>query len=152
MRIWFTIAVIVCGCATRMPVPPVVEPLPMDGLRVRLHWWGPVDLDLYVTDPRGETFYYANRGRVMIVGDERCTGIGGMTHEERAGWTDPMQGRYRVGVDFPDACGTSATEVAFRVTVEDARQQRTLEGLARLGQREPAVLEFDVPLVREMPR
>jgi hypothetical protein len=58
---------LVAGCAAGRPLPPPsVPPARGDALRVTLAWDAPVDLDLYVTTPRGETVYYANPGDAFV--------------------------------------------------------------------------------------
>ena len=117
---------------------------PDAGLSVTLGWDAPVDLDLYVTDPSQETFYFANRGEV-IEHDTRCADLPEGAKAEHASWSVPVAGRYRVGVDFPEACGdTSVDEVAYRLVIAFGTQRETVVSRARRGERVPRVREFEV--------
>lgn len=139
------------GCAAERvaPPPPVVSAVPATpGLTVTIAWSAPVDLDLYVTDPGLETVYFANP-RVPSGGvlerDARCADPPAAERSERARWTDPPPGRYRVGVDFIEACGTRTSEAPWALMVEVDGRRQELSGHARLAEREPLVLEFTVP-------
>lgn len=141
-----TIAVValMAACARHTAGPPaVVEPDVGPGASVVLAWSAPVDLDLYVTDPTGITFYYAKPGGVLAA-ETRCEGMRPGAHAERAYIPRAAAGRYRVGVDFPHACGTRMTTVPFRIVVTAAGRRHEASGTARLGERQPLVLEFDV--------
>jgi len=134
-----------CG---RVLAPPAPSSEPAGaGVTVTLRWDAPVDLDLYVTDPVLETVYYANPRSAsggVLEADARCARRAPGTQEERVRWTKPPSGRYRVGVDFPEACGGRVDDVAWAMTVDvDGRRQETT-GRAHLAERRPAVLEFDV--------
>ncbi len=137
----------VAGCARRLPPPPAAPPSPPGpGLTVTLLWEAPVDLDLYVTDPALETLYFANRRTAAggaLEPDVRCSAQRGGLQAERARWTAPASGRYRVGVDFPEACDHQTKEVPFRVQVDLDGQRREMTGVARLTERAPQVLEFE---------
>jgi hypothetical protein len=135
------------GAAPEPLVAPLAVPagaLEAPGLVVTLAWDAPVDLDLYVTDPRWTTVYYARRDG-HLTADARCAGDRPSGRTERADWTDPPSGRYRVGVDFPDACGRRLDRVPFRVTIVRAGTRQEVQGTAVLGVRQPVVHEFDVP-------
>lgn len=133
-----------CGHAPApAPTPPAPPPEP-HGLTVTLEWQAPVDLDLYVTDPSWATVYYA-RPDGHFARDARCEGGAPSAQWERAYWTDPPHGRYRVGVDFPEACGAAPDRVPYRVIVAVDGVTHETQGTARLGRREPLVLEFTVP-------
>jgi hypothetical protein len=150
------IAWIMCllaACAQRPPPPPAPVALPviapMAGLSVLLVWNAPVDLDLYLTDPTSETAYFANtptRTGTRLVRDARCGEIADSTAApfERAQMTEPIAGRYRVGVDFIDACGSGAGPVRYRVIVDLAGARREVTGTIVLEEFQPIVLEFEV--------
>jgi hypothetical protein len=144
MRWIILVGAVACGHAV---VPRIAEPPPLPaahGLTVTLTWEAPVDLDLYVTDPAWATVYYARRDGHMS-DDARCLADGPSARWERARWTAPPPGRYRVGVDFPDACAADVETVPFRVIVDLDGSRRETTGRVRLRERQPAALEFSVP-------
>jgi len=125
-------------------------PAESDALRVRLAFGPGSDLDLYVTGPDQETVYYANtpgKGGGELVEDERCAHDGPRIETVR--FDAPLApGRYRVGVDYPHACGDDPAPAPFVVRVDGpgglgATTER--RGLARYHVFEPVVLEVDVP-------
>jgi hypothetical protein len=144
MRWILPMLAVACGPAlTPRPVdpPPSAE---RDGLTVTLEWDAAVDLDLYVTDPAWVTVYYA-RPDGHLAADARCVGGATAARWERARWTRPPSGRYRVGVDFPEKCGAAPDRVPYRILVDLDGAHRETTGTARLGRREPAVMELTVP-------
>lgn len=132
----------VAGCAARRVAPPAVPATAARGLVVTLAWSAPVDLDLYVTTPAGETIYYANP-RDAFVRDARCADAGPRSEVVR--WRTPAPGRYRLGVDFPEACTGDLREAPYRLVVDLDGGRTEHEGTARLLVREPWVAEVDVP-------
>jgi hypothetical protein len=141
MNAWMRIGaiVVVAGCTrTRPLVAPPGEPL-----RVTLAWDAPVDLDLYVTTPSGQTVYYANP-RDAFVRDARC-GAGAAGGLEEARWRAPAPGRYRVGVDFPNACTDAVDTAVYRVVVDAGARHEEYVGTAERSKREPQVFEVTVP-------
>jgi hypothetical protein len=138
-----TIAVV--ACAPRPPAPPpAVAATAEPGLVVTLAWSAPADLDLYVTTPAGESIYYANPRRAFV-GDARCAdGVRG-PRSEAVRWRTPAPGRYRLGVDFPEACVDGVREAAYRLVVDSNGTRTEHGGTARLLVREPWVAEVDVP-------
>ena len=135
------------ACA-RNPGPAVAEradpPVAADGVSVHLAWTAPVDLDLYVTVPGDETFYFGNRGSAFgrdVHCDDGGAAAGGV---ESVRWTTPVAGRYRVGVDFPERCDAGG-EVPYRLLIDVSGVRRQVEGTARHLQRVPNVEEFTVP-------
>jgi hypothetical protein len=153
---WVAIAAsALAGCRAKPPValaPPAMAPVASRaaGVRVTLLWSSPVDLDLYVTDPSLETVYFANSrsqtgGRLEQ--DVTCKGIagGGGALTERAEWAEASKGRYRVGVDFMEDCGSEIDETEFRVVTEVSGKRRERAAKILKGRFEPVVLEFDVP-------
>lgn len=113
-------------------------PLEADGsLRVRLAFGAGADLDLYVTDPRDETIYFANERAAAggrLVADARC-GSPSPRIEEVA-FAAPLAGRYRVGVDYMvyrEECGAQPRVLAYVVAVDTPSGRRLERGLARRG-------------------
>jgi uncharacterized protein YfaP (DUF2135 family) len=130
-----------------VPRPPWVPP-PTAKLAVTLAWSDPVDLDLYVTDPRRETVYFGRPHGASggtLIADARCGDAFEGERREVVFWTEPPSGRYRVGVDFIEPCEEGVREAAFRVLVEVGDRREEHAGRIRFQQREPRVLEFTVP-------
>ena len=146
-RQWYLVAlaaVVACGPARTAAPPPHAATYEGEGLRVSLLWDAPVDLDLYVTTPTGETIYYANRGDAFVR-DARCADARGATLLEEARWRSPAPGRYRVGVDFPEACGDRVTEAPYRIVVDAGGRRDDHTGTAHLLVRQPVAFEVVVP-------
>jgi uncharacterized protein YfaP (DUF2135 family) len=145
---------VLLGCAAkppaqRLPSAPVTAVAP--GVRVSLLWSALVDLDLYVTDPSLETVYFGNPvsgtgGRLER--DVTCEtlegGAKGRSLVEAVGWDSPTHGRYRVGVDFIDACGSKIEEAEFRVVTEVWGNRHEQTGTVRRARFQSVVIEFDV--------
>lgn len=122
-------------------------PVPAGDVRVQLAFGRGADLDLYVTGPLEETVYYANtptRVGGELEEDRRCDLEG--EHVETITFPSAREGRYRVGVDYPEACGGGDGPVPFVVRIDTTGSPaggRTQRGLARLRVFDPVVLEFD---------
>jgi hypothetical protein len=143
---WLLLALWSC---THSGVPEVTaaNATPVPGLTVTLRWTAPVDLDLYVTDPAFETVYFANPRTASggrLERDARCAEEGPEERVERARWTTPPPGRYRVGVDFLEACRGRGEEAEYVLLVEVDGRRQEIAGRARLAERAPRVLEFSV--------
>jgi hypothetical protein len=139
------VGVCAIACASRRPAPPPVVPATAEhGLVVTLAWSAPVDLDLYVTMPGGETIYYANPRRAFVR-DARCADGAGASRSEEVRWRTPASGRYRLGVDFPEACVDGVREAPYRLVVDLDGTRTEHPGTARLLVRQPWVAEVDVP-------
>ncbi|MGH0032427.1 MAG: hypothetical protein ACQGVC_21765 [Myxococcota bacterium] len=155
------------GCASRLPAPPPPPewnasrraaaerlqaelreaPPAGDALVVRLAFAPGVDLDLYVTDPRLETVYYANTPSVSggeLVADRRCDTPGDATRVETVRFAAPPAGRYRIGVDFPHRCEGGPDEVPYAIQVDDRGVRSERSGLARWLEFTVIVHEFEV--------
>lgn len=118
-----------------------------EALVFRLAFDRTVDLDLYVTDPLEETAYFANHetdagGR--LVNDIRCDSDVGSPAVEEIRFDAPYPGSYRVGVDFPEACGGSDSVAGFAVSVRGAGEAHAVNGVIEMQRFEPVVLEFDL--------
>jgi len=125
-------------------------------LTVTLLWDAAVDLDLYVTDPALESVYYANaraRSGGTLEKDVRCAERTRGEQAERIRWTAAPAGRYRIGVDFPEACEEKAPhEVTYRLLIEADGRREEVRGRARLNERDARAFEFTLPLPKEGPR
>ncbi len=93
-------------------------------LQVELVWEDPVDLDLFLTDPTGETIYFANR--VSKSGNRMGTESGckdiekkKSSYRETAVIQKAKAGRYRVSVDFIKDCGNTSLEAKFGVILKN---------------------------------
>jgi len=123
---------------------------PKGGIRVSLVWSSPVDLDLYVTDPKLETVYFANTpsgSEGVLEEDVECKDVAGAKDESRSEvvvWEKKRSGRYRVGVDFMDACDSDLETVAARVVAEADGKRHEQDVTLELERFNPVVLEFDV--------
>lgn len=113
-------------------------------LRVHLAFGPEADLDLYVTDPLEETVYYANTPSRIggeLLEDRRCEHAGPRIESARL----PLApGRYRVGVDYPHACGETRAPVPFALLVETPAGRQQIRGLAAHQVFEPVVFEFEL--------
>jgi hypothetical protein len=139
------VASLAAACAPPRSAPlPVVPPSTERGLVVTLAWNAPVDLDLYVTMPSGETIYYANP-REAFVRDARCADDTRGPRSEEVRWRSPAPGRYRLGVDFPEACADGVNVAAYRLVVDLDGARVEHGGTARLLVRDPWVTEIEVP-------
>ncbi len=123
-------------------------PAQASALVVRLAFSTEVDLDLYVTDPRLETVYYANTpsktGGVLET-DRRCTdAVSKLVRVETVRFDSPPGGRYRVGVDYPHRCEGADNVVAFALSIEANGERNLHPGLARWLDFTTIVTEFDV--------
>ena len=121
-----------------------------DGLLVLLAFDEAADLDLFVTDPMQESVYFANsptRSGGRLIDDRRCDDPS--PRVEKVGYSRPVSGRYRVGVDFHRRCRDTDLSVGeerqglyvVRVVMPDARVLER-EGLVIPGQFEVIVIEF----------
>lgn len=116
-----------------------------DALRVRLGFGDRADLDLYVTDPTQETAYFANsptRLGARLERDVRCESPA--PRIETLTLADPLPGRYRVGVDYPQPCGDDRGPVAFVVYFDANGRRATRRGSIAPGQFLAIALEVDV--------
>ncbi len=117
-------------------------------MRVSLTWDAPVDLDLYLTDPSTETLYFANnptRSGARLEADARCADL--TTSRpiiELARFREPIDGVYRVGVDYLDSCGNDIDVVPFRVAVDYDGGHMEKIGQATAGQFQVIVLEYEI--------
>lgn len=98
-----------------------VRPVPASGVEVILDWDGPVDLDLWVTDPNGELVRYdsnSSSGGTLGVDAHKDCEAGSPQPPEIISWepgTAPA-GVYGVTVDYWAPCDGVAAQ--FRLTVK----------------------------------
>jgi len=160
------LAAAVPGCDAGPPPGPAVAPKPewtperaseanelaarlaelpdADGVVVRLAFGPEADLDLYVTGPFEETVYYANTpsrigGELAL--DRRCEHPGTRIEEARF---PAIPGRYRVGVDYPRACGETRVPAPFALRLDAPAGREEHRAVAVHQVFEPIVLEFEV--------
>lgn len=157
--LFVALSIVVGGCVSSRPVPP--PPASVGGERpgerelvVSLLWSPDVDLDLYVTDPTLETVYFANPraasgGRLArdatCHGGESGPGPADSPMRETVLFIDPPKGRYRVGIDYIDHCGSEEGVVGYRLVVESKGLRRETTGSVRLARFVYRALEFELP-------
>lgn len=113
------------------------EPARDGALRVRLAFGAEADLDLYVTDPRAETIYFANERAAAggrLVADARCDSPS--PRIEEVVFAAPLPGSYRIGVDYMlyrAECGEQPAVMAYVLAIDTPAGRRFERGLARRG-------------------
>ena len=142
-----------CASAPAKPPPPAPAPAWTDALStradaleaaladeppaatgelvVRLAFESGADLDLYVSDPLEETVYYANtpaRSGGALDADLRCAQPGQRVETVR--FSEPLAGRYLVGVDFQQRCESDERVVPYVLSLESHGHRRLRRGLA----------------------
>lgn len=124
----------------------MTAPVANGALRIWLAFGAAADLDLYVTDPRDETIYFANERAAAggrLVADARCESPA--PRIEEVVFAAPQPGRYRVGVDYMtyrDQCGGQPPVVAYVIAIDGPQGRRIERGLARRGIFDARRLEF----------
>ncbi len=114
-------------------------------LRVRLAFGAAADLDVYVTDPNHETAYFANTPTKLgarLAQDVLCDTP--LPRVETITLEDPLPGRYRVGVDYPRACGDDRGPVSYVVYLDTNGRRESRRGSIEPGEFHAIVLEADV--------
>ncbi len=132
-----------------MPDPSPSWPRPpraaAEPLRIQLSFGPEADLDLWVTDPAGETIYFANPRSNATGGaleaDRRCGDP--VPRIETIAFQQAPPGRYRIGVDFPERCGSVRGPVPFRVVVLDGLRRQERSGEIALGEFIARLIELD---------
>jgi uncharacterized protein YfaP (DUF2135 family) len=102
-----------------------------DNLRLELSWRAPVDLDLFVTNPSGETIYYGNkksRNGDKLVQESNCKNLTTkpVIMRETVLIPSAISGRYRVSVDFIFQCETNSEEADAGLTLFNAQTESAL--------------------------
>ncbi len=116
-----------------------------EGLTVHLAFGAEADLDLYVTDPLLETVYFANqssRSGGQILEDLRCDEEQIKVEEVR--FDAPIPGRYRVGIDYPNACAEGNRESPYAVSVQHDGKRWEASGTVSLHRFEIVVLDVEI--------
>lgn len=93
-------------------------------LRVVIEWQVPVDLDLFLTGPDGETIYFGNRvarSGYKMHGESNCKTVASSSAPYRETALIPVAepGIYRVSVDYILDCGSDITEAGALVILYD---------------------------------
>ncbi len=119
---------------------------PEGALVVRLAFGAGADLDLFVSDPRSETVYFANRharsgGR--LAADLRCDAPAPRIETVR--FEHPLPGRYRIGVDYPAACGPNEAPAVFVVEWRTGDRGQRARGRALPLAFDTIAMEFELP-------
>jgi hypothetical protein len=111
---------------TPTPEPePTPDPTPTLGtgpLQVTLSWNTIDDLDLYVTDPTGQTVYWRNRtvpsgGQLDVDANASCSNATQNPVENVFWASTPPSGTYRIEVRLFRRCSPSTDPIPFTVTV-----------------------------------
>ncbi len=116
-----------------------------EGLTVRLAFGAEADLDVYVTGPLLETVYFANqssRSGGQILEDLRCDEEQVKVEEVR--FDAPIPGRYRVGIDYPNACAEGNRESPYAVSVQHDGKRWEASGTVSLHRFEIVVLDVEI--------
>jgi len=117
---------------------------PAGALVVQLAFDASADLDLYVTDPLQETVYFANtpsRSGGFLDRDRTCKDAA--PRIETIVFERPLPGRYRIGVEHAEPCGTgSAAPFALRAWHGDRDYERS--GAVPPRRFDPIVLELEI--------
>ncbi|MCW9034092.1 MAG: hypothetical protein OQJ97_07715 [Rhodospirillales bacterium] len=111
--------------------PASIEAAKGKDLVIKILWTLPVDLDLFLTDPGGETVYFANRKAKSGITMGKMAGcaevkMGASPYVETIVIPKAVQGLYRVSVDFIKDCGSKAVQAGFRVHLLEKGGQKLL--------------------------
>ena len=112
---------------TATQVPPTVTPEPELGtgdVQITLRWNSLNDLDLFVTDPSGNTIFYdkpsvPSGGMLDVDSNRNCNTDVSSRPVENIYWPPSAapRGRYQVKVKFYQQCGSSPLSDAYTVSV-----------------------------------
>ncbi|OUR75957.1 hypothetical protein A9Q83_16470 [Alphaproteobacteria bacterium 46_93_T64] len=107
------------------------DPVPIENgqgleMTVQLSWDLPVDLDLFLTDPSGETVYFANRkarSGVRMGAMTGCQAVETLSppYEETMNIPNAEIGVYRISVDYIKDCGSNNLRADFKLTLLDRK-------------------------------
>lgn len=110
-------------------------------LTVEIAWTEPVDLDLFVTGPEGETVYFGNRlarGGIRMGVETGCRELStkAPSFVETAVIPGAAAGRYRLSVDYIRDCGAARIlDVPFTARLLDAGGRELGRSEATVGYR-----------------
>lgn len=134
-----------CACGATIPTPGGTG---VDSsLEISLDWRSnpAVDLDIYVTEPNGETISYDNEVSASggsLDWDNQCSNYqDGRT--ENISWTSPPLGSYKIEVDCYEACTTSSATVPFKVNVKAGGSTSSYSGQSICGEDRKFVADFN---------
>jgi len=132
--------------------PAVANPLKAgEGAVLELIWQVPVDLDLFLTGPGGETIYFGNRtarlGHQMIA-ESDCAAVSEREapYIERAQIPIAHSGTYRASIDFIKHCGMgeSTVKAALKLMAADGTLiQHKYDITVKFQQLNAVAWEFD---------
>ena len=93
-----------------------------ENLAIELTWQTPVDLDLFLTGPSGETIYFGNRiarAGYRMDGETTCGTLDQSNgpHSETAIIEATAAGLYRISVDYIFDCGSGLDETGAIVSL-----------------------------------
>jgi hypothetical protein len=121
------------------------QPRARGALAVRLAFGAAADLDLYVTDPLGETVYFANtpsHAGGALDADRGCADAA--PRVETVVFPHPPSGRYRVGVDYAKSCNGRGDPAGYALMAErEGGAVETRTGAVAAARFEPIALELD---------
>jgi len=120
------------------------RPRAAGALAVRLAFGAAADLDLFVTDPLGETVYFANtpsRAGGALDADRGCADAA--PRVETVVFEHPPSGRYRIGVDYAKSCDGRGDPAWYALLAERDGAADVRPGAVATGRFDPIVLELD---------
>jgi hypothetical protein len=128
------------------------EGLGTGDIQVTLRWASTDDLDLYVTDPQGQTVYFGNRqigsgGQLDVDANAACSGST-TSPIENVFWPvgQAPEGQYEVAVDLWSRCaGGPAGDIPFEIRLLVQGQIQTLSGVVN-DSNSNVTFPFSLPL------
>lgn len=123
-----------------------------DTLRIELTWKAPVDLDLFVTGPSGETIYFGNKQSKIgdkLIEESNCESLTSKPSHLREAVLIPAAqgGKYRVSVDFIFQCQSSLDQADAKLSLFNAQTDTKLTQHTITVRREvlnTVAMEFEV--------
>lgn len=95
---------------------------------IEISWREPIDLDLFLTGPKGETIYFANRlskNGMRMRTETGCTEMKGKEPPfiEQAVIPSQIKGKFRVSVDFINSCNHNILSSDYLIRLLDANSR-----------------------------